>query len=389
MSFKDLIKDVSNFAQDSLDSFQEEVALKKEEQQRLREEMNRRITHYKEDLMQKLLQAPKDKALINAGSAIISFTESFYHDLYLPASNASHFQLTFYSGRDNPVKDMTKIFSDFTAQELLLMAYKDSQEQRILLTTDHLYFKVLFPDNKAFYCLGHLNLADLSSLELAEDDQEIFFLINDVPLLRVPKETLSASDLLSLKNYFQRLNNQNFDIKLAEIHQFILAKLNSQTIEILKEHLAPNETLVYFAWGLDSRNSNKFVACTTKKIFFYDREISLIQGFYYHDITAISAQASSINLLDLSLSIGTNPHELKIKTADQSKTISILYEKEAQKVIAIYRRFANDVYPAESQPLKPQDDGLALLEKLADLKEAGILTQAEFDAKKEDILSRL
>ena len=52
MSFKDLIKDVSNFAQDSLDSFQEEVALKKEEQQRLREEMNRRINHYKEEIMQ-------------------------------------------------------------------------------------------------------------------------------------------------------------------------------------------------------------------------------------------------------------------------------------------------------------------------------------------------
>lgn len=36
-----------------------------------------------------------------------------------------------------------------------------------------------------------------------------------------------------------------------------------------------------------------------------------------------------------------------------------------------------------------QDDVLATIEKLAKLKDAGALTQEEFDAKKKDLLSKL
>jgi membrane protease subunit (stomatin/prohibitin family) len=38
---------------------------------------------------------------------------------------------------------------------------------------------------------------------------------------------------------------------------------------------------------------------------------------------------------------------------------------------------------------KPQEDVLATIEKLAKLKDAGALTQEEFDAKKKDLLSKL
>jgi len=45
----------------------------------------------------------------------------------------------------------------------------------------------------------------------------------------------------------------------------------------------------------------------------------------------------------------------------------------------------------QQQGEKPmtQDDVLATIEKLAKLKEAGALTQEEFDAKKKDLLSKL
>ncbi len=377
MGFKDLIKDVSDFAQDSLNSIQEEIALKKEEQQRLREEMNRRINDYKEKVMQKLLQKPNDKSLITSDSStIVSFTKSFCDDLYLPASNGSNSRLHFYPEYAKTKDDISKIFPDFTDQEQFLMTYKDSKEQRILLTSNHLYFKIIFPENNAFYCLGHLNLSDLYSFKIEEINQEIIFLINDFALIKVPKADILASDLLSLKNYLNRLANQNFEIKPHQIHQFILSKLDLETTQILHSHLEADELLVYFAWGLDSINSNKFVACTNKKIFFYDQEISLNKYFYYPTIISVTTQPSTINLLDLSLNIGINPHELTIKTTDQSTTINILYENEAQKVVDLYQRFA-------------KDDATSLLEKLAQLKEAGILSEAEFNAKKEEILKRL
>jgi len=42
-----------------------------------------------------------------------------------------------------------------------------------------------------------------------------------------------------------------------------------------------------------------------------------------------------------------------------------------------------------TQPVKSQDDVLATIEKLAKLKDAGALTQEEFDTKKKDLLSQL
>lgn len=390
MSLKDLIKDVSDFAQDSIDSLQEEIALKKEEQQRLREEMNRRINHYQAEIMEKLLQTGHDKAFLTHDSAvIISFTESFYHHLYLPAGNASNSQLNFYPEYDNTMKDISKIFSNFTDQEQFLMKYKDPNEQMLLLSTDNLYFKIIFPENKAFYCLGHLPLNQLYRFNVEEVDQIITFFVNDVPLITASQNDLPSSDLLSLKNYLCRLDTQNFDINPDEIHQFILAKLNPKTIAILQEHLDPEETLVYFAWGLDSMNSNKFIACTNKKIFSYDQEISSNQNFYYHRIRSITTQPSAINLLDLSLSIGINPNELHIKTLDQTEIISILYAREAQKVIEIYQQFAKENPSTQKNSKTQSEDAIALLEKLATLKESGILTEAEFNTKKEEILSRI
>ena len=390
MSFKDLIKDVSNFAQDSIDSIQEDIALKKEEQQRLREEMNRRIGQYREEIMEKLLKNPKSQPLIiDDTSTIISFTESFYHELYLPASNASNSQLNFYPEYDNTMKDISKIFSNFTEEEQFLMEYKDSKEQTLLLSTSNLYFKIIFPEKNSFYCVSHLELKDLYHFAVEEIEQNVTFLINDFPLITIPKEKLPYSDLLSLKNYLKRLKSRNFSIKPDEIHSFILSKLSPETIHILQAHLNPEENLIYFAWGLDSINSNKFVACSNKKIFIYDQEISSTKNFYYDTIQSITTQSSTINLLDFSLSIGTNPNELVIKTTDKTEIISILYAKEAQKVIDVYQNFSKKNPKNNDNHLKQYNDPIILLEKLAKLREVGVLTDEEFKIKKEEILNRL
>lgn len=397
MGFKDLLKNVSDFAQDGIDSIQEEIALKKEEQQRLREEMNQRINHYRAEIMEKLLAKTQDQPLIlDNASVVTAFTDSFYHDLYLPASNASHSQLSFYPEYDTTMKEFSKLFSNFTNQEQFLMCYKGPKEQTLLLSTSTLYFKIVFPENNAFYCIGQLDLKDLYQFDIQKFDDSIHFLINDLALITVKEENLLTNDLLSLENYLSRLANRDFVITPNQIHQFILTKLNAKTIQILQEHLDPTESLLYFAWGLNSINSNKFVACTDKKIFLYDHEINLSKYFYYSDITSITTQASTINLLDLSLSIGTNPNDLTIKSSEKDQTISILYAKEAKNVIAIYQKFSEPT-PIKESPIseasldasKSQEDPLALLEKLAQLKEAGVLSESEFKAKKADLLSRL
>lgn len=388
MSFKDLIKDVGNFAQEGIDSIQEEIALKKEEQQRLREEMNRRISCYREEIMENLLINPKDKPLIiDDASVILSFTESFYYNLYLPASNASNSHLSFYPEYDKNIKDFSKTFSNFSKDEHFLMGYRDLNEEILLLSTDNLYFKIIFPENNAFYCLGQLPLKDLYSFNIQENEHYIIFSVNDLALISIVKKELPYIDLICLKEYLIRLKNRNFDISPDQVDQLILSKLNSSTIEILKKHLKADENLLYFAWGLDSINSNKFVACTNKKVFLYDKEINLCKSFYYQEITAITTKPSSINIMDISLSIGINPNDLIIKTKDEIEVISILYSKEAQRVIEIYQKFTKEL-PKKTNSNK-QEDPIELLEKLAKLRQEGILTEEEFKTKKEDILSRL
>jgi len=158
-------------------------------------------------------------------------------------------------------------------------------------------------------------------------------------------------------------------------------------LEIVKTLTEPNEKLVYFAWGLDSAASKKFLLCTNQRIVLYDRDLNEKKSFDYKDITSLTTKQSTVTFLDLSLTLGMNPNDTEIQTKDSIETISILYAREAERVIQIYNTLKPEASTSESsesprpeqstspsqQPETPKEDPIAMIEKLASLKEKGII----------------
>ncbi|WKY48252.1 PH domain-containing protein [Eubacteriaceae bacterium ES3] len=382
MGFKDLIQDVTDLAQDSIDSIQSEIALKKEAQQRLREEMNRRISAYTDTLVKKLTENASPACLLNTDTdVIVSFTESFSQYYYLPVNNSASSKLVFYPNHQNAIKSIRKYFFNYTDDEQFLMQFKDAQGQTLILTTTGLHFKVLFPENAAFYVIGKLKKEELCDLNLVDTEDSLAFLVNGYPLILIPKTSFSPTDSLSLLAYLKRLNSQDYSISTRQIHDFIFSKLDIDHIEKIKPHLSEHEELLYFAWGLDNMNSNKFLICTTLKIIVFDEEISSEKEYLYKEITRLTTKPNTVNLFDISLSIGINPDDIIIETSQSTETISILYSKEAQHVVDLYTKYKT-LNNNEADPV-------TLLERLGVLKEKGVLTESEFLEKKKELLAKI
>lgn len=400
MGLKDLFKDVTDLAKESIDSIQTEIALKKEEQERLRAEMDQRIKTYTDTLVEQLLnptEAPASR-LINAGDdEVIGFTKNFCAKLLLPANSPTATKIDMHPYEEKVLKNILKTFPTYNMQEKFLFQFKDSKGQILLLTTSNLYFKIQFPENLSFFAVDAIPSEKLFSIAINKEADHCILLVNGIPLITTPVEEVKTIDIVTLTEYLWRLSNNDFVITPDQVDAFIATKLDPTTLEIVKSFLEPDEKLVYFAWGLGSLVSKKFITCTSNKIVLYDRDLSTKKSFPYDQILSMSTQASTVSFLDLSLTLGMNPNDLEIKTADAIETISILYAREAEQVIETYNAHKPEgassaaSNPAPSQPpTEPApEDPIAMIEKLAGLKEKGIISEEEFNQKKQDLLAKL
>jgi hypothetical protein len=406
MGLKDLFKDVTDLAKDSIDSLQEDIALKKAEQQRLREEMEKRIQAFTDNLLAQLTTNSDPQAqplLAGNEDELVAFTSDFAVKLLLPANSASATRIDLHPYEEKVLPNISRIFTGYQRQEKFLFQFKDAKGQLLLGTTTKLYFKVVFPENTSFYSIGSIPTEQLFNLEISRDEQQFQFLVNDVPLITAPGNEIQNFDFVTLLEYLRRLKAKEFAIDDDQINAFIPLKLDPTTLEITARFLDSGEKLVYFAWGLDSLGARKFLFCTDRKIVLYDRDLNADKRFNYADITSIATQKSTVSFLDLSLTLGMNPNDLEIQTAGAIETISILYDREAQRLVQLCHHYqghdsapaartdaAVTPEPAEDQPTgTAAEDPLAMIEKLADLKAKGIISEAEFNQKKQELLAKL
>lgn len=404
MGLKDLFKDVTDLAKESIDSIQADLALKKEEQERLRAEMDQRIKSYTDTLVEQLISSADTSAqpLINADDdALLSFTKNFSDKLLMPANSPVSTKITLYPDEEKALKNITKTFPNYNSQEKFLLQFKDGKGQTLLLTTSNLYFKILFPENPSFFAVGSIPQEKLFCITINQGDAHCTLLVNGITLITTPVEEIKTIDILTLTEYLKRLGSNDFVIDDNQVDAFITAKLDPTTREIVAGFLEPEEKLVYFAWGLGSLVAKKFITCTSQKIVLYDRESSSKKSFPYDQIVSLTTQPSTVSFLDLSLTLGMNPNDTEIKTIDAIETISILYAREAERVIQIYQSHKPDAATAaapEQAPTEPgqtetteptAEDPIAMIEKLAGLKEKGIISEEEFNQKKQELLAKL
>lgn len=100
-------------------------------------------------------------------------------------------------------------------------------------------------------------------------------------------------------------------------------------------------------------------------------------------------------LLDLALTAALRICDLEISVAGAKERLNTLYTYEAEKAVKVYRECRRSIKESNKQPQvvvqssAPTVDIVEQIQKLNGLKEAGILTEEEFNAKKAELLAKI
>ena len=208
-------------------------------------------------------------------------------------------------------------------------------------------------------------------------------------------------DVITVKEYFRRLKEKDYEITEIQVDELIKSKIGDNILKIIRQYTFDDELLVYFAWGLDNITAKDFVVCTNKQILLLDREMlgatKNIKQFYYEDITSMGTDQKTNNVLDFALTAAFKLCNITIYVAGTQEKIQTLFTYEAERVVRVYQEYRRSIKQEErsarqvvvQQTAPQEDDVFAKLEKLSKLKEAGILTEEEFNAKKAELLTQM
>ncbi|MBF6620637.1 MAG: PH domain-containing protein [Patulibacter sp.] len=160
-------------------------------------------------------------------------------------------------------------------------------------------------------------------------------------------------------------------------------------IRRLPELMDPGEALITACSGTyESRNG--LLAVTDRRVLFVDEGVvrSRLEEFHYCRIS--SAQRHS-KLMSASVTFITSGNKATIK--------DILSKDRAEEIVSyVSRRITGDIErPTVPEPTSAAANGtadkgdnpLATIKRLAELRDAGVLSDAEFEAKKAEVLGRI
>lgn len=159
---------------------------------------------------------------------------------------------------------------------------------------------------------------------------------------------------------------------LGDFHQFFTRK----EIDYLPEVLNAGETIQALTSGHYDGNT-WLIVVTDKRLLFLDK--GMVYGGRQVEIPLSQISASSSNT-------GLMFGEIGIATAGGSKTIGMIPKEDVAKVSQIISNLINKTPGVEALP-KESNDTIAQLERLAELKKQGILTEEEFQQQKKKLLS--
>lgn len=330
---------------------------------------------------------------------LLDFTADFYDKLYLPAHSVSASKIIFHPLDKKINKYAQKDFSDYKPEnETPVFMILGKNQQRILLSSKALYFKKAFDENNTFFCSGSIPIENIATLTYKKVDEDYIFTCNGVELLN-SKYGFSL-DVNSFEEYTTRLKNRDFVITNEQIDKLIKEKIGANILKIVNEYVYDDEIILYFAWGCDSITAKDFVVCTDKQMVVLDREAfgltKNVKQFYYEDVTSMATIQNTSGLLDLALTVALSVCDLEISVAGAKDRLNNLYTYEAEKAVKVYRECRRNIKEGGRQPQvvvqqssAPQVDPLEQLQKLQKLKEAGIITEDEFNAKKTELLSKI
>ena len=403
MGLKDLMKNatdkatsMANAAQSKYTEIQQNSAIKKEEQNKKMEEMKERISEYEQNLLQQITQGFNGVSYLDLEENLLEFTKEFFERLLLPANSVSASKITMYPYSDKILKTVKKSIKNFDETETPVFQFSGDKGEYFIMTATKIYFSFAFPENPAFYGCISLDLKTVSSLEFIYQEGNCEVVCNGITIFTNHKA--NEFDVITIKEYMRRLEEKDFEITETQVDELIKTKIGDNVLKIVKQYLFEDELLVYFAWGLDNITAKDFVVCTNKQILMLDREMlgatKNVKQFYYEDITSMGTDQKTNGVLDFALTAALKICNVTIYVAGAQEKIQTLFTYEAERVIRVYQEYRRSIKQEErgarqvviQQTIPQEEDVFAKLEKLNKLKEAGILTEEEFNNKKADLL---
>ena len=363
------------------------------------EEMNNRVAEYEQSVSQQILCGFNGTPCFDLNDTILDFTKEYFEKLLLPANSVSASKITMYPHADKIKKKAQKAIKDYDVTETPFFEFDGNKGELLIMTPTKLYISITFPENTAFAGSFTVDLAQISQLDFVSEEDGYQVVCNGVALFIA--NNVSDFDKITIEEYVRRLQEKDFEITESEIDKIIKDKIGDKIVKIIKQYIFDDELLVYFAWGMDNITAKDFVVCTNKQILMLDREMlgatKNIKQFYYEDITSMSTDQKTNGLIDFALTAAFKLCNITIYVSGAQEKIQTLFTYEAERVVRIYQEYrrsikmdernARQVVVQQSTPV--EDDVFAKLEKLNKLKEAGILTEEEFNAKKAELLAQM
>ena len=153
--------------------------------------------------------------------------------------------------------------------------------------------------------------------------------------------------------------------------------LARREISHLRTILNPEEQVLALGQG-SYENLQSLIALTDHRLIFVEKSI-LRESVKEFQLSTISS---------LSLSKGWGTESLEFTVSGAKGKITQLESGQGENIANLYRQLRNT--PADKAPAAPAPpDVLAQLAQLGQLRDAGVLTEEEFTAKKKELLDRL
>lgn len=406
MGWKDLVKNatdmansVASSAQSKYTEMQQNNAIKKEEMNKKMEEMKGRVAEYEQNQLQQIALGFTGEPWLELEDNFMDFTKEFFERLLLPANSVSASKITMYPYSDKIVKSLKKSIEGYADSDIPAFQFNGDKGEYVVLTKNHLYVSFAFPENPAFFGNLCLDLGQVSSLQFEVSGEACEVICNGVTLFT--NHNPHEFDVITVNEYFRRLKEKDYEITEIQVDELIKSKIGDNILKIIRQYTFDDELLVYFAWGLDNITAKDFVVCTNKQILLLDREMlgatKNVKQFYYEDITSMGTDQKTNNVLEFALTAAFKLCNITVYVAGTQEKIQTLFTYEAERVVRVYQEYRRSIKQEErsarqvivQQSAPQEDDVFAKLEKLNKLKEAGILTEEEFNAKKAELLAQM
>ena len=402
-SITEKAKEVSGNAMASLQEKKEQDAARKAELEALAEAK-------KNEIVNAIMAYENDGSFFKNTNTdeLVAFTKEFYEKIVLPASSVANTRIHMIPHIDEKKLNKSKTkYSEWGQDEKVLLVLTAENKQELILTDKAFYFSLTIPEDAKYFANGRIGIEHISMFSAKCADGKCIFKCDEYTLSSFTADKIAVEDFASLNKYFKCIAAHDYVITDDEVDSLIREKIANNVLTEVKKYLVyDDEKIRYFAWGINSLTAKDYVVCTDKQIILVDREMvgmtANVRQFYYEDITSVNVLQNTksgdwtVDLIANAITAATKTCDMVITVAGSTITVQTLLKIEAERVAAVYHEMKKATKLSAANPQvqvvqakAAEESPIEKIKKLAELKEAGILSEEEFNQKKAELMSQI